>query len=342
MTRDEIFRSFEARWLKDVRFPAALKAPFTLEWLPGDASNRFYGRLHYASEKSVIIMMVNAPEAFKSEEVTGSDESKLQEMPFVLIDRAFETIGLRVPHIHYVDPKNEFMLLEDFGGELLYDRRQKDSAHAWYARALQELAKLQKATAFEPVRSRTYTRELLDWEAEHFVEYALEKNGKKYSAGALSEIRNFLKKAVEDISKAPQVMTHRDYHSKNLMILEQENQVGIIDFQDALMGPADYDLASLLRDSYVSFCDEEEEDLLRLYEEASGRRVDRRLFGLVSLQRNLKAVGRFFYIYQVKGKPTHLPYVAPTLRRVVRTLGQMKELRVLSLMEGIFADELRS
>ena len=135
MTRDEIFRSFEARWLKDARFPSELKTPFTLEWLPGDASNRFYGRLQFGSKKSVIIMMVNAPEAFKSEEVTGSDESKLQEMPFVIIDRAFEKMGLRVPHIHYVDPKNEFMLLEDFGGELLYDRRQKDPAHAWYAKA---------------------------------------------------------------------------------------------------------------------------------------------------------------------------------------------------------------
>jgi len=259
-----------------------------------------------------------------------------------MIDRAMEGLGLRVPHIHYVDPRQEFMLLEDLGGELLYDRRQKDLAHDWYGKALEELARLQKAKPFEPVSSRQYTEDLLHWEAEHFVEYALEKNGKKVPEGALSEIREFLKRAVVDIAKSPKVVTHRDYHSKNLMILEAEKRVGIIDFQDALMGPVDYDLASLLRDSYVTFCDEEEADLLSRYESAAGRKVDRRLYGLVSLQRNLKAVGRFFYIYQVKGKPTHLPYVAPTLRRVVRTLGQLKELRVLSLVEGIFSNELQS
>ncbi len=330
--RDQILSEIQSRYSKIL----------SCEWMPGDASNRFYGRIKVSdSPESKILMVMNAPEAFKSEEATGADESKIRELPFVTVGRRLESEGVRVPHIDFVDPQSSFMVLEDLGDELLYDRRQKEKAIEWYKLALKTLAKFQRITPFEPAKSRSFTLDLLKWEAEHFVEYAIEKSDKKVSAHGLKEIREILSKACETISKVPYVLSHRDYHSKNILIVKNK-EVALIDFQDALLGPADYDLASLLRDSYVAFEDQEESELLKYYESEAGRKVDLSLFGWVSLQRNLKAIGRFFYIHKVKGRDTHLPYVRPSFKRVKRTLNQIGEKRFLELLTEIFPDDLKA
>lgn len=335
-SRDQILERVKA-WMASDR--AKFSTDFSCEWLPGDASNRFYGRLRFASGPTLMLMVMNAPEAFKSEEVTGSNEASIQELPFVTIAREFEKAKIRVPHIVGVDPRSEFLLSEDLGDELLYERRQREPASLWYERALDELVRIQKSNAFKPVADRKFTKDLLAWEGEHFVEYCLLKRDKKVSDAVLAEIRNFISKAVERMHASSYLVVHRDYHSKNLLVLENEKRVGVIDFQDALMGPPTYDLASLLRDSYVSFDEKEEEHFLKYFEAASGAPLDRELYGLTSLQRNMKAAGRFYYISMVKGKDTHLPYVAPTLRRIFKTLKEIKEVRVLSLLEGLLKEE---
>jgi aminoglycoside/choline kinase family phosphotransferase len=323
--------------------PRFAGADFEATRLPGDASNRGYVRLRdrQGSGQSLIVMIMNAPEAFKSEEA-GAATEKPSELPFLTVDRELKGAGLFVPEVFYVSEKSDFLVLEDFGDELLYDRRQKEPALEWYKKALESLAQLQKIQPFPLVQSRSFSEELLHWETEHFLEYALLKREIKVSDAALNELRQFLKRLVDSMANSPVCVTHRDYHSKNLMIVPGRDQIGIIDFQDALMGPQDYDLASLLRDSYVTFSDEEEELLLRHYETAAQRTVDRQVFGRVSLQRNLKAIGRFHYIHLVKGRPTHLPFVAPSLRRVFRSLRQLGELKILSLMEGLFGHEAKA
>jgi len=128
----------------------------------------------------------------------------------------------------------------------------------------------------------------------------------------------------EELAAAASVFVHRDYHSRNLML--SGDRVRVIDFQDALTGPRTYDLASLLRDSYVTL-DETLLDRLIAYYLASTNyppqdpAAFRRLFDVSGFQRNLKAAGRFIYIEKVKGRPTHLPYVTPTLRSARRVLG---------------------
>ncbi|MDB5038316.1 MAG: putative Phosphotransferase [Bacteriovoracaceae bacterium] len=307
-----------------------------IDWLPGDASNRFYGRVHL-EKKTLMLMVMNAPEAFKSEEITGALNSKVKELPFVSIGRILEKENVRVPHIYYVASDAEFLLSEDLGDELLYLRRQKEGATGWYERALDELAKVQKIDrAITPHR---FTLELLTWEAEHFVEYAILKRGKKVSDSALKEIRACCARLVEKMVNADYVLVHRDFHSKNLLILDDEKKIGVIDFQDALMGPPTYDLASLLRDSYVRLEDHEEENLIRYFETISKQKVDRELYFMTSLQRNLKAVGRFYYILMVKGRDTHIPFVRPSLQRIFKTLKQLKELKTLALLEGLFREE---
>ena len=125
-----------------------------------------------------------------------------------------------------------------------------------------------------------------------------------------------------------------------LLLLKEEDRIGLIDFQDALMGPTTYDLASFLRDSYVQLTDEQETHLLKYYERKSSTEVDRHLYGVTSLQRNLKAAGRFYYISMVKGKDTHLPYVKPSLLRAFKTLKDLKENKILSLLEAALEKEV--
>jgi aminoglycoside/choline kinase family phosphotransferase len=333
--------SIEAR----VREALQREAPFkglgnfcSLAWLPGDASNRFYGRIRL-EQKTLMLMVMNAPEAFKSEEVTGAEREAVTELPFVKMARELGMADVRVPQVFYVASNSEFLILEDLGDELLYVRRQKEAAMDWYEKALDELLKIQLLT--KPVTSHRFTSELLKWETEHFVEYALLKRDKKISTAQLAELRNFLDRLVGRMSSSPYVLVHRDFHSKNLMVLDDEKRVGIIDFQDALMGPPTYDLASLLRDSYVRLEDVEEERLLSYFEKISGQPVDRELFHLTSLQRNLKAIGRFYYILMVKGRDTHIPFVSPSLQRVFKTLRQINELKILSLLEGLLYEEAR-
>jgi aminoglycoside/choline kinase family phosphotransferase len=327
-------------WMESDR--SKYSTDFQCEWLPGDASNRFYGRLKFASGAKLMLMVMNAPEAFKSEEKTGANETMQSELPFVTIGRELEKAKVRVPRIMGVDPRSEFLLSEDLGDELLYTKRQIEPASIWYERALDELIRLQKVTPFTPVAERSFTDELLSWEGEHFVEYMFLKRDKNVSKAVLDELRNFLKKIVDRMTASKYILVHRDYHSKNLLVLEDEKRVGVIDFQDALMGPPTYDLASLLRDSYVALDDKEEKHFLDYFEKNSKTPLDRELFNLTSLQRNMKAAGRFYYISIVKKKDTHLPYVAPTLKRIFKTLKDLNELRLLSLLEGLLKDEASS
>jgi aminoglycoside/choline kinase family phosphotransferase len=133
----------------------------------------------------------------------------------------------------------------------------------------------------------------------------------------------------------PTVLTHRDYHSRNLMV--DGGRLGVIDFQDALMGPAGYDLASLLRDAYIALDESLIDELIAEYldrmEQAGAGRGDRsafrRLFDFISIQRNLKAAGRFVYIDRVKKNPKFLADIPRVLGYVRRNLAKYPELSTL-------------
>jgi len=312
----------------------AITRGIEVERLPGDASNRQYARLKEgATSKSYILMIMNEKEAFKSEEAGATGQSS-DELDFVSIGNDWIRAGIKVPRIYYVDVKNRFLLLEDFGDELLYDRRQKDSATHLYEEAMGELAKIQKLKPLDRITKRKFSKELLSWEFEHFREYALEKRGVALAESQSKALTSFFESSVDSILKIPETLSHRDYHSKNIMVLPKD-KIGIIDFQDALLGPYTYDLASLLRDSYVRLTDQEEQKLIQVYESESGRRVDEEAFSITSLQRNMKAVGRFFYISMIKGRATHLPYVLPTMKRILQSLEELGELEVKRILEAV-------
>jgi aminoglycoside/choline kinase family phosphotransferase len=148
-------------------------------------------------------------------------------------------------------------------------------------------------------------------------------------------VRAEFQKIAELMAAQPRVFTHRDYHSRNLMV--NGGGLGVLDFQDALLGPAMYDLASLLRDAYIALEEELVTELIGYYLDQVGtervggldRESFRRLFDFTSIQRNLKAAGRFVYIDRVKGNPKFLCDIPRTLGYVRRNLLKYPELSTL-------------
>jgi hypothetical protein len=160
---------------------------------------------------------------------------------------------------------------------------------------------------------------MLDYYVDDFCDSPLESLARK----ELSEVFSSL---CESLAAEKLYFTHRDYHSRNLMF-NQERLV-LIDFQDARMGPCQYDLVSLLKDSYVKIEDTLVEELIDYYillkEKAEGQKVDREKFGDIfdkmSIQRNLKAVGTFAYQSVKKKNNRYEGFIAPSLGYVRKAL----------------------
>ena len=148
----------------------------------------------------------------------------------------------------------------------------------------------------------------------------------------------------EELASEPQVLCHRDYHSRNLMY--HQGRLHIIDFQDARMGPDTYDLASLLRDSYVDFSDAQVDALVRwfLQQRQASEAEDhdfRRRFDLMALQRNLKALGTFGFQAASRGNPVYIQYIPRTLNYARANLKRYERFGELRNLLAEHLDELR-
>jgi len=324
------------------------------EKLPGDASNRRYYRLEWRQNgtgRSAILMEMAKAESAKISDEAGSEPpSTVQELPFIDIQKHLLACKIPVPEIYLFDEARGWILLEDLGEATLADVLGDSSdtlsrATEYYQRAIDALVSIQhEATPQQGKTSiahrRRFDRNLFEWEFEHFIEYGIEaRNGIALDREKRIALQSIFSEISTELAALPQVFTHRDYHSRNLMIDKDPTgfKLGIIDFQDALMGPPHYDLASLLRDSYIDLPEETIDHLLdyyfKLFESRSGKSIDRASFrthfDLMSIQRNLKAAGRFIFIDKVKKKDHLLRFVTPTLLKVKRNLTKYEHLKPL-------------
>jgi aminoglycoside/choline kinase family phosphotransferase len=308
-----------------------------LEPLTGDASNRRYFRVSLGGgpPHSLVLMQLASPEAFKqSEEAVSQGAPAVRELPFVNILNHLMKADVAVPALHYYDEAAGLLYLEDLGDVTLSVASQDGTSPdtpALYHEAVDSLVRLHLKASFpaDPrclAFGRAFDVPLLMWEFDHFIEYGIEKRGSiVLPEPERGTIRAEMQKIADLLAGQPRVFTHRDYHSRNLMVLAE--RLRVIDFQDALMGPASYDLASLLRDSYMSLPEELIEELVVRYLEGrakAGAPLDRmqfmRMFDMTSIQRNLKAAGRFVYIHLEKSNDRYLPYIPRTLANVKRNL----------------------
>ncbi len=353
----------EISHLKDILSTLRISArKIDLTPLAGDASNRKYYRVSWeesAPPQSLILMVMADPEPFKaSEEAVTGAPSTITELPFINIQRHLQACGVAVPEMIHYAPDVGWMLLEDMGDTLLAhevtrQRANREAVSHLYQKALDELIKIQhQATPRTKMpclaHDRAFDQSLLMWEFDHFIEYGIEARGefsipdKKKQA-----IRAYFSDIALRLATQPQVFTHRDYHSRNLMI--QNGRIRVIDFQDALMGPCQYDLASLLRDAYIDLPDEVIDTLIAYYlarwQETGGgtlpKEMFREFFDLMSIQRMLKAAGRFVYIDRVKKNSAFLPYIPNVLARVKNIMERINRLKPLRDLLSPYVPELQ-
>jgi N-acetylmuramate 1-kinase len=326
--------------------------------LPGDASSRRYYRVLLRgidAPSSLMVMRLAAGSGLpiSSEELAVFAE-ELQELPFLNVHRFLDRIGVRVPKIYGQSKADGLLFLEDLGDTPLWDRVQGlsgDEVIAWYKKAIDELLRLQitgtenRDDACCAFRQR-FDEKLYLWEFEHFIEWGLEKRpGAKITPKMVAAMRKTFGAIARMLDRQPSYLSHRDYHSWNLMI--HGGAICVIDFQDALLAPAQYDLASLLNDRITDavILPEIEHRLVEYYlenfNELTGRALSRaeffEIYRLSAIQRDLKVVGRFYFLDLVKGKPGYMQFVPPTLRRLQRNLARVAQTeQILPLLNDQF------
>ena len=234
--------------------------------LTGDASTRQYFRILRADNPSVVLAVYEAPFVF-------------DELPFVNVCRLFTSIPLPIPAIAGHADDLGILILEDLGDVTLQAHlgvTQPAEHDALYRQAVEFVFRMQRKGAelqsdeFIPYRI-AFDRDKLMWELNFFSKHFLEAyRGVTITPAAREALNEEWLRIADELAGEPRVLCHRDYHSRNLML--HDRGLYIIDFQDARMGPDTYDLASLLRDSYVDLTEERVDDLIRGLPEA-GRRI---------------------------------------------------------------------
>jgi aminoglycoside/choline kinase family phosphotransferase len=188
--------------------------------------------------------------------------------------------------------------------------------------------------------------EKLTWELEFFTKHFIEGyRGSILSAAEREALAREWALIAQELAAEPRVLCHRDYHSRNLML--HEGDLYIIDFQDARLGPDTYDLASLLRDSYVDIADRELDGFIAYFQALKGLTTAadmdefRRRFDLMALQRNLKALGTFGFQTATRGNPVYIQYIPRTLRYARINLEKYERFARLREILAAHVEELR-
>ncbi|MDE0692565.1 MAG: phosphotransferase [Gammaproteobacteria bacterium] len=244
---------------------------------------------------------------------------------FVRLSRIFHAAGLPVPAILHQDAERGFFLVTDVGDRDFASVYASDTEAPLRA-AIEALVRLQQ------VQSRDippYTTRRFDDELGIFAEWFV---GKLLGMAPDATFHAAKRVLIDAIAAMPTCVVHRDYHSRNL--LWNEGRLGIVDFQDALVGPATYDIASLLRDCYHAFSEAEVARWRRHFRVRSGLAVEEdafaRAFDFTAIQRQLKAVGIFVRLRYRLGRGSHLADVLPVLSRVIALCRSYEELGALA------------
>jgi aminoglycoside/choline kinase family phosphotransferase len=291
--------------------------------LSGDASTRRYYRLA-APDRSFVLALY--PEPFAA-----------AELSYLTVRALFEGYALPVPGTVDVDGGRGVVLQQDLGDVTLQEELRLGATAGrrdlLYREAVDEIAQLQQRAASGPQKADcfriAFDIEKLSWELHYFLKHFVEGHtGADLSVEDRAVLSESFHQLSQEIASWPRVLCHRDYHSRNLML--HEERLYWIDFQDARMGPATYDLASLLRDAYVdvpeALRDELKERLRQKALPEEPREVFSRRFDLMCVQRNLKTLGTFGFMATVRQNPIYLQYIPRTLEHARHNLSRYPEL----------------
>ena len=310
---------------------------FSIEPASADASFRRYFRLTLPNGRSFIAM----------------DAPPQQEdcRPFIDVTQRLEDAGVNVPHVHASSIGQGFLLLDDLGKSDYLQHLTPGSVDNLYSTAIGALHKIQEANGTDlPDYDESLLQHELDLFTEWFLGIHLQLNLTPEQRQVLDDIQHLL---IQNAIEQPQAFVHRDYHSRNLMVTDSPSMPGVIDYQDAVIGPITYDLVSLLRDCYIDWPEQQVNNwALQFHAQLSGNGrlhdVDEatflRWFDLMGIQRHLKAIGIFARLNHRDGKSGYLKDIPRTLGYVLNISRRYPETNALaSLLEELqIAEKLAS
>ncbi len=314
------------RWLKSVLAGRS----FTITVASADASFRRYFRVHLPEENFIAMDAPPEQESCQS---------------FVAVAKLFLSCNLNVPRIINEDIRQGFLLLTDLGDDTYLSQLTSKNASSLYHDATQSLIKLQLAS--QPDQLPHYDSSLLhremqlfpDWYVAKHLNFSLDNQQKAMLEKTFATL-------TQNILNQGQVYVHRDYHSRNLMVRDNNNP-GILDFQDAVYGAISYDLVSLLKDAYITWSEEQVIDWVARYWEPAkkaGLPVPHdfsdfyRDFEWMGVQRHIKVLGIFARLSHRDGKHAYLkdmPVVMEYLRRACYRYAELRPMfKLLNTLEG--------
>lgn len=308
---------------------AQIKDEFSIYQLAGDASARKYYRV-ISGEKTWILMFW---EPFQE-----------AQYPFLSVQRHFKLAKVNVPAIVAVNGDLGVLLQEDLG-DLTLERKYLENTNekfskAFYQQSIEEIIKIHdgatvlknKTTANENMFDTAKFMWEMNYAKEHLLTGIL---GYKMSDTKAAALNGVFTHFCERLHQEPKVICHRDYHSRNIMI--KLGQAYVIDFQDARLGPVQYDLVSLLKDSYVDLSDAYAHSLMNFYFENSNLKKSKNfslekfnlIYELQSVQRCFKACGSFASFMNTRKDRRYLKYLPNTIKKVARSLSHFPEYQIL-------------
>lgn len=311
-------------WLQDYFSTEIILQPIT-----NDASFRRYFRLQQPT-KNYIVMDAPPPQE--------------DCHPFVAIDHLFAAQGLHVPSIYAQDLQQGFLLLEDFG-DRQFAHELLERPNQLYQQALTTLLQLQRCCDKEKILP-LYDANFLQQELNLLQPWFLERHlGLSLTAQQQQLLQALFQQLLDNALQQPQVCVHRDYHSRNLMLLNQD-ALGILDFQGAVIGPITYDAVSLLRDCYIAWPTHQVTQWVSYYLQQLQQQqqlVDittaqfMRWFDLMGLQRHLKVLGIFTRLYYRDNKDLYLTDLPRVLNYVVEVSNRYSELAAFATWFSSFS-----
>lgn len=298
--------------------------------LAGDASSRRYFRIVLDHNSWVLMKW---------------DPYEPENYPFLSVLNHFQKNNVKVPSVVKQSPADGLILLEDLGDLTLerkfWESQNQDSFFIFYKMAIDEIIKIHgvvtddqsDCTAFKI----KFDVDKLLWELNYGRENLLLGVLKFHITDkAARELERVFTDICEKLHQEPKRIVHRDYHSRNLMI--KLDDMKVIDFQDARMGPVQYDLVSLLKDSYVNLEDTASTQLIDYYlSEAQGflpKNFSRHQFDYIyeiqSIQRCFKACGSFASFFHQRDDRRYLKYLNATLKKTLKSLALFPEYQVFT------------
>jgi N-acetylmuramate 1-kinase len=268
--------------------------------------------------------------------------------PFIAVARLFGEAGVHVPQVRAQDLEQGFLLLTDLGNTTYLSALNDSTARELYLASNDALIRIQQAS--RPGVLPEYDRALLTRELMLFPDWYVTKHlGVEMKAEQRAILDTVFERILGNNLAQPQVYVHRDWHSRNLMV--SDPNPGILDFQDAVYGPITYDLASIYRDAYIQWDEEQQIDwVIRYWEKARTARLPvREDFGAfwrdfewMGAQRHIKVLGIFARLCHRDGKDGYLkdmPLVMHYLRKVCERYDELKPL--LFLLDGLENREVK-